>query len=301
MVRGPCRGQGRPGARLWHVGVAVAVSEGTLSAHGVNITDEWGRSVRAVRGHLEPFGSWRPGLPVEMRTDIPSSQEFYKRYSAADGGAGRPLLLRGAARRMSAMGWSDEYLLRVHGNARVTDVEVGLKETRADGAVSDIQTLRAFLEAYNHSDIHLVSSVPPRMQRELELLPMLRCGGFLNFLGSHKLWIGRGGSRSVVHKDDAENINCLLAGSKRFALVHPRWSREMEAHPNAESPPDRFGFVDVRRDPTQRGPHHPAADRLHAVLQKANITSKLQTHKTPVNNNNTYCTLFRARCQPCQL
>ncbi|CAE8632031.1 unnamed protein product [Polarella glacialis] len=158
---------------------------------------------------------------------------------------------------MAAMSWTDEDLLARHGRARVGEVEIGLKETRQHGPAPGFQRLATFLQAYNQSDIHLVSPIPSRMLREVRLLSFLRCGGFLNFLGTHKLWIGRGGSRSVVHRDDAENVNCALAGRKRFALVHPRWRAKLEAHPNSAGPPprgpDRFGFIDARLDPQQPG------------------------------------------------
>mmetsp|Transcript_97389 Transcript_97389/g.275347 ORF Transcript_97389/g.275347 Transcript_97389/m.275347 type:complete len:384 (+) Transcript_97389:56-1207(+) len=208
---------------------------------------------RPPPGHLQPFGAWSPGIPVEVRDDVPRPQEFFGRYCSADRGAGRPLVLRGAARRMPAMGWTDDRLLEKFADARISDVEVGLKETRTGGRAEGFSDLGTFLAAYNRSDIHLVSSIPPAMSREVELLPLLRCGGFLNFLGSSRLWISRGGSRSVVHKDDAENVNCLLAGSKRFAMVHPRWRAKLEEHPNAPSPPDRFGYVDARVDPSAPG------------------------------------------------
>merc|ERR1719453_514503 len=105
-----------------------------------------------------------------------------------------------------------------------------------------------FLQVYNKSDLYLVSPIPARMKHDVEILPVMYCGGFSNFLGVHRLWIGRGGSRSVVHRDDAENINCLFAGRKRIALVHPIWREVLEAHPNAEGPADMFGFIDARLD-----------------------------------------------------
>lgn len=204
-------------------------------------------------GHLQPFGSWRAGIPVQVRTDMPTPYEFFQEFVQVDRGAGRPLILRGAALHMRAMSWSDDYLIAVHGDAPISDVELGLKETRVLGTVNGLHTLHAFLRVYNHSDIHLVSPLPRAMQREVQLLPILLCGGFVNFLGTHKLWIARGNTRSVVHRDDAENLNCLFAGRKRFALVHPRWRPEMEAHPNEASPPDRFGFIDTRLDPGAPG------------------------------------------------
>lgn len=184
---------------------------------------------------------------------MPHPWEFYNRYSIADNGAGRPLVLRGAARRMAAMRWSDALLLAKHAAAKISSVEVGLKETRVGGLAGGHWKLADFLSLYNHSDIHLVSPVPSSMQREVELLPLLSCGGFANFLGTHRLWVARGGSRSVVHRDDAENINCLFAGKKQFALVHPSLRALAEKHPNSPSPPDRFGFLDTRLDPDVPG------------------------------------------------
>jgi len=208
-----------------------------------------GRPATTPPGHLQPFGGWRVGLPVEERTDVPRPHEFYTRYCMVDGGAGRPLVLRGAARRMAAMRWSDKYLLRVHGRALMSGVELGLKETRIGGYLPGFARLGAFLRVYNHSDIHLVSRIPSRMQRDMEHLSFLRCGGFLDFLLVPKVWLDRGNSRSVVHRDDTENVHCLLAGRKQFALIHPRWRATLEAHPNSANPPDRFGFLDARLDP----------------------------------------------------
>lgn len=204
------------------------------------------------RGHGRPFGGWRAGLPVAELPlgKMPRPREFFESYCEADGGYGRPLVLRGAARRMAAMHWADDdFLLQAHGQARIGDVEIGLKETRASGPAAGFRRMASFLKAYNHSDLYLVSPIPPSMQREVELLPLLACGGFLDFLGAHKIWMGRGGSSSVVHHDEAENLNCLLAGRKRFSLVHPRWRAEAEGFPNAASPdPNRFGFTDARLD-----------------------------------------------------
>ena len=33
--------------------------------------------------------------------------------------------------------------------------------------------------------------------------------------------MGRGGSKSVIHYDDQDNVNCMLAGHKRFIFFHP--------------------------------------------------------------------------------
>lgn len=124
--------------------------------------------------------------------------------------------------------------------------ERDLKETRSGGYVESIRTLADFIGKYNSSDIYLVSDVPEAMREDVRLLPCLRCGGFQRFLDQHKLWIGSGGSKSVIHYDDQDNINCMIAGHKRFILMHPRYKTQFEAHPN--SPENKFGWVDSNLD-----------------------------------------------------
>eukprot|EP00435_Cladocopium_sp_Y103_P012634 s1117_g3.t1 len=136
---------------------------------------------------------------AEERSDVPTPEEFFKTYSTADGGFGRPVIFRGAASRWKAIDWTnDDDLLRRFGSERVTGVEHNLKETRAGGQVDGMETFRDFLKAYNNSDIYMVSSVPKKMMKEVEFLPCMTCGGYLNFLDTHNFWMGRGGSKSVV-------------------------------------------------------------------------------------------------------
>ena len=35
------------------------------------------------------------------------------------------------------------------------------------------------------------------------------------------MWYSSGGTSSVVHTDEMENINCLISGEKTFILVDP--------------------------------------------------------------------------------
>ena len=35
------------------------------------------------------------------------------------------------------------------------------------------------------------------------------------------MWFSSGDTKSVVHTDSAENINCMIAGSKQLVLVNP--------------------------------------------------------------------------------
>ncbi|CAJ1438618.1 unnamed protein product [Effrenium voratum] len=92
----------------------------------------------------------------------------------------------------------------------------------------------------------MVSNVPKKMMKEVEFLRCMECGGYLRFLDTQNFWMGRGGSKSVVHYDDQDNINCMLAGEKRFVFMHPSYKKDFEAHPNSAK--NRFGWVDTDLD-----------------------------------------------------
>lgn len=205
----------------------------------------------APAGHLEPFGSWAPGKPIKEWTSLPSPLEFFE-HCQLDGGASEPVLMRGAAKGMPAMDWtSDEYLLEKFGGSKISGVEYDLKETRVGGQVPGMRVLRDFLSKYNTTDIYMVSQIPKEMRQDVKFLPFLRCGGYLDFLDVANLWIGRGGSKSVVHYDDQDNINCMFSGRKRFIFMHPKYKREFEAHPNTAK--NRFGWVDADLDKNVKG------------------------------------------------
>ena len=36
------------------------------------------------------------------------------------------------------------------------------------------------------------------------------------------MWFSSGGTKSVIHNDDQDNINCVLSGKKRLVMMHPR-------------------------------------------------------------------------------
>ena len=40
--------------------------------------------------------------------------------------------------------------------------------------------------------------------------------GYTDQLTSALVWMSSGGTKSVVHYDDADNLNCLISGKKRM-------------------------------------------------------------------------------------
>mmetsp|Transcript_182454 Transcript_182454/g.578190 ORF Transcript_182454/g.578190 Transcript_182454/m.578190 type:complete len:292 (+) Transcript_182454:423-1298(+) len=152
----------------------------------------------------------------------------------------------------TATHWAtDDQLLERYKGEKVSQVEYNLKETRSGGNVPNMRTLGDFVQAYNASDIYMVSSVPKGMLKDMDFLPCLRCGGFLRYLDVNNMWMGRGGSKSVIHYDDQDNINCMLAGRKRFIFMHPSYKAKFEAHPNSKD--NKFGWVDTDLDRSAKG------------------------------------------------
>ena len=55
----------------------------------------------------------------------------------------------------------------------------------------------------------------------------------------------------MIHYDDQDNLNCMLAGKKRFLFFHPKRKNEFEAHPNKKK--NGFGWVDAALDRSVAG------------------------------------------------
>lgn len=51
------------------------------------------------------------------------------------------------------------------------------------------------------------------------LPPSIRCQPFLRVMSDAVLWFSSGDTKSVLHFDEYDNINCLLDGSKEFLLA----------------------------------------------------------------------------------
>jgi len=209
----------------------------------------------SLPGHLKPLGEQHPtnGHIKTWEAPWPTPEEFFE-ISTKDKGYGEPILFKGLAKAMPAYDlWAtDEQLLQRHGKEKVAGVEYDLKETRAGGQAEHIKNLGQFLKEYNKSDIYMVSSpISAKMQADVSYPEFMSCGGYLNYLDANTLWVGRGSSKSVVHYDDQDNLNCMVAGRKRFMIYHPKWKKQFEAHPN--SPKNGFGWVDTDLDKKVKG------------------------------------------------
>ena len=48
---------------------------------------------------------------------------------------------------------------------------------------------------------------------------MLLCGGFQRIVQNVILWFSSGGTKSVLHNDGLDNVNCVIDGEKYFVMI----------------------------------------------------------------------------------
>ncbi|XP_043194725.1 bifunctional peptidase and (3S)-lysyl hydroxylase Jmjd7-like [Amphibalanus amphitrite] len=169
----------------------------------------------APAGHWQPLGHHRPPLAelIDQLERFPSPEEFFSRYVRPQ----RPVVFRGLAGVHPAYWlWTDDYLRREFGSVEL-DVEQKKKEDRSIGLTR--MNVSEFLSVYKEKDLYVVHSIQEEMRRDLALLPSAQCGGLQRLMMDAVLWFSSGGTKSVLHYDELDNINCVLDGYKHFFLV----------------------------------------------------------------------------------
>ncbi|XP_071507437.1 bifunctional peptidase and arginyl-hydroxylase JMJD5-like [Diadema antillarum] len=197
-------------------------------------------------GHLKPLGSHRPPeMPgVDVLERVPDPPDFFSRYVEA----GRPAVFKGAAKEMASYRlWTDEYLSGRYGDL-IVEVEEGKKENRSKDLWR--MPLSKFIKSYRQEDVYLVTDVPEEMGDDFCLLRCLLCGGFTDVLVDTILWYSSGGTKSVLHFDSLDNINCVMDGRKDIFLVDKREKDNV----HIDHPEGSFSGVDVDRVDFQKYP-----------------------------------------------
>ncbi|CAH3028941.1 unnamed protein product [Porites evermanni] len=187
-------------------------------------------------GHLQPLGSHQPPSgSIESSEVVPGPQEFFEENVRP----GKPLLLRRAAKSMPAYSkWTDGYLSERFGEVGI-DVEEGKKENRSLATFHF--KLQDFISRYKNEDIYMVESLPLKMREEYALLKSLRCGGYTEVLQDAVVWFSSGGTKSVLHFDSVDNINCLFDGTKELLMINKSYLEQ--AH--IDKVEGAFSTVDV--------------------------------------------------------
>ena len=172
------------------------------------------------KGHGEELGKHRTSDGhVDILDNIPSPREFWAKYASVR----RPVVFRGAGKKFPAFKlWTDEYMkenfgdmvVKLEGKKEKEKVPVGERGLGQD-------TIRSFLNTYQQKDSYIVSQLPDAMSKEVLVLPVMMCGSFYERILEANLWLSSGGTKSLLHKDADNAINCLLNGTKNWILIHP--------------------------------------------------------------------------------
>lgn len=194
-------------------------------------------------GHLKPFGSHRPpDVPIEETEIIPDPWTFWENYVKPE----VPLLLRGAARKSPAFTlWTEEYMKTNYGSLeiRLEGKNEGLSRIPIGSEGLGRDKIDSFLEHYHSRDSYVVSQLPEPMYRDVTVLSCMTCGNIGGRIVEVDLWMSSGNSKSVLHKDAFNQMNCLMNGTKQWKLVHKQY--EPYIHKSVEPEREIGGRSDI--------------------------------------------------------
>ena len=200
-----------------------------------------------IPGHLKPLGFHRAPLGAVDEFDyVISPKEFWEKYASK----GEPVVFRGAANRsLGFTRWTNEYLVENYGN-----VELKLEsktEKLGDLPVGDAgmarDTLRHFITRYQQDDVYVVSQLPEPMYHEVSALPCLMCGSFKKRLLEVNYWMSSGGTKSILHRDADNAINCLFSGRKDWILIDRQYTHLVPLASEPSGALGAFALLDIER------------------------------------------------------
>ncbi|CAG2214027.1 tRNA wybutosine-synthesizing protein 5-like isoform X1 [Mytilus edulis] len=169
-------------------------------------------------GHGKPFGNRKPIQYIEEIDNFPDPKTFNENYIIPY----KPVKMKNVAKISPAFTkWTDDYFISLkEPSDHVVSVETRKKEDRTQ-AVKEMPFVE-FVKSYNTSGIYMVNPVPPFIGGDLVLPCPLQCRDIIDKgLVENIMWFSSGGTKSVVHTDSVDNINCLYRGQKSFVIVDP--------------------------------------------------------------------------------
>lgn len=199
----------------------------------------------APKGHLQPLGAHsNASLPVDILDGPVDPQVFWSSYIEQH----RPVLLRGVDKGVAWEKWDEGYI-RDKFNWVNLKVEPKI-ESRGDDSILDKLPKRLTIDKYfdrmRTTNLYAVSVLPQAMAWEVNFPSSMLCGGrkkqrsrvgsgeqqhlfphpsgrdWLTHLYEANLWLGHGRTRSQLHYDKENNVNCLYRGEKKWIMIDTR-------------------------------------------------------------------------------
>lgn len=243
----------------------VHLSHGTLATYAQNnMADLWripsflylclhalATSGENPNCHLQPFGCHTPpNVDVEEFTveHAPVPEEFFKMYVRQN----KPAIFRSAVTQSVASRlWSDEYISKHFGDMEVR-LEAKNEKTHLPPRGEKYlgrDNLRHFVETYHNrnNNVYIVSDLPQLMYKDVGIIPSFgACGQMAKRIVEVDLWWSGGSTSSIIHKDEYNQINCLINGTKQWKLIESKYEEFLYKHPEPDY--ELGGFSDI--DPT---------------------------------------------------
>jgi len=210
------------------------------------LTEEDLYSGEDPEGHLQPLGMHRQSDgEIDIIREPIHPRDFWRKYVEQH----RPCLFKGVdINSTGAKLWSPEYITKTFGHI---DLKIEpKKEARGDSLVLNAMPKRLsideFMKRRKADNIYAVSILPQEMAWDVNVPSSLLCGGrrhsvdkrskqktdhtyphpsghsWLTHMLEANLWLADGRTRSQVHYDKENNVNCLYRGRKRWILIDTR-------------------------------------------------------------------------------
>jgi lysine-specific demethylase 8 len=222
------------------------------------------RNGAAAAGALEPTAQ----IEAIERIPAPSPEDFRKRFLRPR----CPVILTGVtADWLAPEEWSIDGLAARHGDARVIAAALTggrLQDDPRAGVVFEKVELRRFVASLGDpgSASHYVMAPTwnfgPDLEREYRVPPY--CAGAPHLRA--KVWLGKAGTVTPMHRDVPHNLHVHLTGRKRWLLFSPRENRHVYPRGLLSSMPN-FAEVDPERPDYGRHPRFREARGLGATLE----------------------------------
>ncbi|CAI9728759.1 wybutosine-synthesizing 5-like isoform X1 [Octopus vulgaris] len=176
-------------------------------------------------GHLKKFGSGRPTYLIDEIDGFPDVETFFSKYVFGS----RPLKMKGAAHWSPAYHlWTDKYFLSLDIDPNST---VLVEEHKKENRTLPVKWMhfQKFVQIYNDSNIYMVQDVPPYLKQDVILPCCIQCPElFEEGFATTVMWFSSGGTKSVIHTDNLDNINCLFRGDKEIVFVDPKYQDKIQ-------------------------------------------------------------------------
>lgn len=93
-------------------------------------------------------------------------------------------------------------------------------------------TLRDYIAGYDRAgnEWYIVQDVFPLMLRDVEMPTLLACEEFHQGMNMVVMWFSSGGTSSVLHNDEQENLLTLVSGTKHLLLFPPEEAAKLYVH-----------------------------------------------------------------------